>query len=112
MIHIQQVEGNVVIDDIKNRYTMQARGGMELPLGGNYLIATAQNSGAKITVGGKDFTVGASCFLRINGTRTWLDRHMESWSRDYRIFIGKLWARIYNDPRDPGTGNAAIGVRG
>lgn len=112
MIHIQQVQGNVVVDDIKNGYTQQARSGMELDLGGNYLIATAQNSSLKLSISGKDFSLGASSFIRINGTRTWIDRHLESWSRDSRIFIGKLWARIHNDPRDPGTGNAAVGIRG
>ena len=112
MIHIQQVQGNVVVDDVKNRYTQQARNGMELDVGGNYLIATAQNSSVKLSMNGQDFSLGASSFIRINGTRTWMDRHMESWSRDSRIFIGKLWARIANDPRDVGTDNAVVGIRG
>jgi hypothetical protein len=94
MIHIQQVQGNVVVDDVKNRYTQQARNGMELDVGGNYLIATAQNSSVKLSVNGQDFSLGASSFIRINGTKTWIDRLLESWSRDSRIFIGKLWARI------------------
>jgi hypothetical protein len=112
MIHLQQVQGNVVVDDIKNGYTQQARNGMELDTGGNYLIVTAQNSSVKLSANGQDFSLGASSFIRINGTKTWLDRHMESWSRDSKIFIGKLWARIQHDPRDPGTGNGVVGVRG
>ena len=112
MIKFLSVQGNVVVDDVKNRYTQQARNGMELDVGGNYLIATAQNSSVKLSVNGQDFSLGASSFIRINGSKTWIDRHMESWSRDSRIFIGKLWARICNDPRDVGTDNAAVGVRG
>ncbi len=72
MIHIQQVQGNVVVDDVKNRYTQQARNGMELDVGGNYLIATAQNSSVKLSVNGQDFSLGASSFIRINGTKTWI----------------------------------------
>ena len=67
MIHIQQVQGNVVVDDIKNGYTQQARSGMELGLGGNYLIATAQNSSVKLSISGKDFSLGASSFIRFPG---------------------------------------------
>ena len=112
MISIQLVQGNVVVDDVKNCNTQRARSGLTLDAGGNYLIATARNSSVKLSVNGQDFSLGADSFIRINGSKTWMDRHLESWSRDSRIFIGKLWARIHNDPRDVGTDNAVVGIRG
>jgi hypothetical protein len=107
------VQGDVLVDDIRKRYTQMATSGLELDETGNYLIATTQTSSAQIHVNGKIFSLGQSSFLRIGHSgRTWLDRHYESWTRDARVFIGRLWYRIAGDPRDPDEGSGGGGIRG
>jgi len=57
----------------------------------------------------------SSSFLRIGRSgKTWMDRHYESWTRDAKVFIGRLWYPIAGDSRetDYGSGNAVIGIRG
>ena len=114
MIRFITVQGSVVVDDKRNGYTQMAVSGLELDETiGNYLIATTTTSSAQIFAGGKIISVGQQSFLRIGRDgRTWLDRHYDTLAHGTKLFIGRLWARIANDPRDPGEGNSAVGVRG
>ena len=116
MIRFLSVNGNVIVDDVKNRYSQMATSGLELDETGDYLIATTQTSSAQIHVGGGVISLGQSSFLRIGrGGKTWMDRHHESWNRDIKLFVGRLWYRIAGDPRNPdwnSGGSGSGGVRG
>jgi hypothetical protein len=101
MIRFVTVQGDVLVDDAKNQYSQMATSGLELDGTGNYLIATTQNSSAQIHVNGKTISLDRSSFLRIGRDRTWVSSHYFSWQRDFRVFIGKIWSIVANDPRDP-----------
>jgi len=114
MIRFVAVQGDVLVDDTKNRYSQMATSGLELAETGNYLIATTQTSSAQIIVGRGVISLGQSSFLRIgpNG-KTWMDRHYERWTKDFKVFIGRLWYRIAGDPRNPDEGiGGGGGIRG
>jgi hypothetical protein len=114
MIRFMMVQGDVLVDDPKNGYRQMARSGMELDESGSYLIATTPHSTAQIAVAGRIISLAQSSFLRVSRARTWHDTHNVGWSRDAKLFIGKLWSQIAGDGRDPGdvgTGGGG-GVRG
>ena len=112
MFKFIMVRGNVLVDDVKNRYSEMARPGMELDEGGNYLIATAQNSYAEMLVGGQHVSLGPESFCRTNGPKSATGRHNVKWTRDVRLFFGKLWAHIANDSRWDVGGGGGGGIRG
>ncbi len=112
MIRIVVVRGDVLVDDASSHYSQMATAGLELPTSGNYLIATTQNSSATLLLNGKAFNLGPNSFMRVRGDLTWWARHQQYWSRDVRLFVGQLWAKIAKDPREEHTANAAVGVRG
>lgn len=112
MFKIQMVQGNVGIEDLRNRRPQVAKGGMEFNDPGEYLIATAANSSAKILVGGQTFTLGPQSVMRICPMGSETCRHQEPWSRDVKIFLGRVWMRVANMPKEESAGNATIGIRG
>jgi hypothetical protein len=114
MIRFLTVQGDVLVDDVKNRSSQMATSGLELDETGNYLIATTQNSSAQINANGKIISLGQSSFMRV-GRRgdPWVESHHQTWQRDFKTFIGKLWSLIDRDPRNPDWGGSGGGgVRG
>jgi|SRR5208283_1265932 len=111
MTCIVSVNGEVLVDDALRKYSQMAASGLWLDATGNYLIATTATSSATVMINGKMIILGPSSFLRVRGDRSWWDSHHETWNKDFRLFIGRLWARVANDPRDEDV-NAAVGVRG
>jgi hypothetical protein len=105
MIRFLTVQGDVLVDDVKNRSSQMATSGLELDETGNYLIATTQNSSAQINANGKIISLGQSSFMRV-GRRgdPWVESHHQTWQRDFKTFIGKLWSLIDRDPRNPDWG--------
>lgn len=112
MIQFSRVDGTVIVTDLERGYEQAAWGNMELDTNGNYLIVTTGTSSATILVNGSELNLPHSAFLRIRNDRTWWDRYYETFTGDFKTFIGRLWAKISKDIRDPGGGNPAIGIRG
>jgi len=114
MINITMVNGDVLVEDRKNCSTQMARTGMKLATPGNYLIATTPTSRADIMLDGQLVKLPPGSFLRVlPDQRTRWESHKEAWTGDAKLYLGKIWARLARDSRDPYAGrNAVVGVRG
>ena len=110
MIRITTVLGDVLVDDRKTGRSQMARSGMTLDPMGDYLIATMATSHAVITLNGQGIKLEPSSYLRICGDRCHGGPHHEPlWER----FLGRLWAQVDRNPRDPNAGvQGGGGVRG
>jgi hypothetical protein len=94
MFKFQLVQEDVIIEDRKNRYCEMARNGLELDESGDYLVATDQNSKAEILAGGGIVNLRSRSYMLISRNRSRIGERYFTWTRDVKIFLGKIWSHI------------------
>jgi hypothetical protein len=113
MISIWAVQGSVLVEDRKQQYLQEAQVGLQLDPMGDYLIATTPASSVRLSVDGELIDLPPNSFLRAGPGTHWSGRHNVPFMRtDLRGFLGRIWAKLAQEPRERETANAAIGIRG
>lgn len=98
MIRFINVHGNVRVDDKKGQQTLAPTHGMTMPFeSADCIIATGPGGRATLSIKGKQVVLTEKSFLRIQPDgRSFVQKHWENFTGDWRIFFGRLWAIAMN----------------
>ncbi|HWJ00641.1 MAG TPA: hypothetical protein VNU96_16630 [Burkholderiales bacterium] len=93
MIRFSNVQGDVFVDDRRRDDRLMARDGLALDPGGDYLVATTQNSSADVEAYGRTIRLAPFSYARLNLIQVLEGRHNEFWWAPMtKAFLAKLWA--------------------
>jgi hypothetical protein len=93
MIRFSNVQGDVFVDDRRRDDRLMARDGLALDPGGDYLVATTQNSRADVQAYGRAIRLDTFSYARLSLTKVLEGRHnLFWWAPRTKSFLAQIWA--------------------